>query len=135
MSLTEKQIKKYREKLKDSRYMKKAINGVAVKFLTGSAMVEPTYAEPETNDTEEKVMAKNSMQDLNDHLFERIEWLTDKDNVKGAELEEEIKRTEAVVKVAVQIAKNAEILLKAKALVKDTNGKISIPTMLEDKAK
>jgi hypothetical protein len=79
-------------------------------------------------------MAKNSIHDLNDHLFERIEWMTDRD-VKGEELAEEIRRTEAVVKVAMQIAHNANILLKAKMLADQANGKIKLPAMLEDKAK
>jgi hypothetical protein len=76
--------------------MEKAITGIAERFLTGYAeqvttpyMVKP-YAEPEINNTEEKEMVKNSLYDLNDHLFERIEWLTDRD-VKGEELTEEIK--------------------------------------------
>jgi hypothetical protein len=68
LPLTEKQVKEYREKLRDSEYVEKAIGGVAEKFLTGSA-IEPTYAEPETNDTEEKEMARNSLYDLYDREF------------------------------------------------------------------
>ncbi|MDR1902557.1 MAG: hypothetical protein LBQ88_09790, partial [Treponema sp.] len=112
MSLTEKHIEEYRKKLRDGKYMERAISGVAEKFLTESAMVI-SYAEPEINDTEEKEMAKNSLYDLNDHLFERIEWLTDQD-IKGEALYEEIRRTEAVVKVAEQINKNSNLLLRAK---------------------
>jgi predicted transcriptional regulator len=79
-------------------------------------------------------MAKNSLYDLNDHLFERIEWLTDRE-IKGEELAEEIKRSEAVVKVSTQILNNANLLLKAKQVADNANGKMRIPTMLDDKTK
>jgi hypothetical protein len=134
MSLTEKQIEEYREKLRDERYMKRAINGVAEKFLAEYAMVKLPYAEPEINNTEEKEMAKDSLYDLNNHLFERIEWLTDRD-IKGEKLLEEIKRTEAVVKVSVQIINNANLLLKAKTIADNANGKMKMPAMIEDKTK
>jgi hypothetical protein len=75
---------------------------------------------------------KNSLYDLNDHLFERIEWLTDRD-VKDEELVEEIKRSDAVVKVSMQILKTAEVLIKAKSLVDNAQGEIKLPYMLEDK--
>ncbi|MDR3061268.1 MAG: hypothetical protein LBU57_04030 [Dysgonamonadaceae bacterium] len=133
MPLTEKRIEEYRKKLRDSEYMEMAINGVAGKLSTGYAMVIP-YTEPEINNMEEKEMAKNSLYDLNDHLFERIEWLTDRE-VKGEDLTEEIKRSEAVVKVSTQILNNANLLLKAKTIADNANGKIRMPTMLEDKPK
>jgi hypothetical protein len=91
-------------------------------------------AEPEINNTEEKEMAKNKLLDLNDHLFERIEWLTDQD-VKGNELTEEIKRTEAVVKVSEQIIKNADLIHRATLSVAKFGGKIKLSTMIEDKPK
>jgi hypothetical protein len=137
---TEKQIAEYRKKLRDSGYMKTAINGVAEKFLAGYARrVKPPslakpYAEPETSAKEENEMAKNSLYDLNDHLFERIEWLTDRD-VKGEELAEEIRRTEEVVKASAQIVNIANLLLKAKMVGDNANGKIKMPAMLEDKTK
>jgi hypothetical protein len=136
MSLTNKQIEEYRKKLEDREYMARAIDGIAEKFSTGYAMVEPSYvepdAEPEINETEEKEMAKNSLYDLNDHLFERIEWLTDRD-IKGEELTEEIRRTEEVVKASAQIVSVANLLLKAKTIADNANGKIKMPAMLEDK--
>jgi hypothetical protein len=79
-------------------------------------------------------MAKNSLNDLADHLFERIEWLTDRD-IKGAELTEEIERTEEVVKASAQIVNIANTFIKAKALADNSNGKIKLPTMLEDKSR
>jgi hypothetical protein len=134
MPLTEKQIEEYRKKLRNSEYMEKAISGIAEKFLTGYVMGKPIPAEPEINNTEGKEMAKNSLYDLNDHLFERIEWLTDRD-VKGEELLEEIKRTEAVVKVSTQILNNANLLLKAKTVAENASGKMKMPAMIEDKTK
>jgi hypothetical protein len=133
MSLTAKQIEEYRKKLRDREYMEMAINGVAKKLSAGSAMVI-SYAEPEINNTEGKEMAKDSLYDLNNHLFERIEWLMDRD-IKGEELAEEIKRTEAVVKVSAQIINNANLLLRAKTIADSANGKIKMPTMIEDKLK
>jgi hypothetical protein len=135
MSLTKKQIEEYRKKLRDSEYMREAINGIADKLSelpSWHAAAEPPYAEPEINNTEEKEMAKNSLYDLNDHLFERIEWLTDQE-VKGKDREEEIKRSEMVVKVSMQIQNNAMLLLKAKELAVNAGVKIKMPTMLEDK--
>jgi hypothetical protein len=79
-------------------------------------------------------MAKNSLYDLNDHLFERIEWLTDRE-VKGEQLAEEIRRTEAVVKASAQIVNAANLLLKAKAIADNAHGEITIPIMLKDKAR
>jgi hypothetical protein len=135
MSLTKKQIEEYREKLRDSEYMGKAINGIADKLSelpSWRAAAELPPAEPKINTVEEKEMAKNSLYDLNDHLFERIEWLTDHD-VKGKDLEEEIKRSEMVVKVSMQIQNNAMLLLKAKELAVNAGVKMKMPAMLEDK--
>jgi hypothetical protein len=91
-------------------------------------------AEPEIDNTEEKEMAKNRLLDLNDHLFERIEWLTDRD-VKGEELTEEIKRTETVIKVSEQIIKNAALIHRATLSVARFGGKIKLPPMIEDRSK
>jgi hypothetical protein len=134
MSLTEKQIEEYREKLRDREYMGTAITGIAKIVSTGYAMAKQPDAEPEINNTEGEEMAKNNVQDLCDHLFERIEWLADRD-VTGAELTEEIKRTEAIVKVSVQLVNIANAVTKAKTVAGNSNGKIKLPAMLEDKPK
>jgi hypothetical protein len=83
---------------------------------------------------EEKEMAKNSLYDLADHLFERIEWLGDRD-IKGEELVEEIKRTENIVKASTQIVNIANTLLKAQMVTDNAKGKMKLPGMLEDKSK
>lgn len=55
---------------------------------------------------------KNSLQDLNNYLFESLECIND-DDLTDEELEKEIKRSEAVTKVASTIINNAEVQLKA----------------------
>lgn len=51
---------------------------------------------------------KNSLQDLNNYLFESLERIND-DDLTDEELEKEIKRSEAVTKVASTIINNAEV--------------------------
>lgn len=55
---------------------------------------------------------KNSLIDLNNHLFEQLERLGDED-VKGKKLEEEITRSEAITDVAKQVISNAALVLEA----------------------
>ena len=55
---------------------------------------------------------KNSLQDLSNYLFESLERIND-DDLTDEELEKEIKRSEAVTKVANTIINNAEVQLKA----------------------
>jgi len=55
---------------------------------------------------------KNKLTDLNNHLFEQLERLND-DDLKGSELEEELKRTKGIVTVASQIISNADVMLQA----------------------
>lgn len=58
---------------------------------------------------------KNSMLDLYNHLMLQIETLTDED-LKGEELQEAIKRSTAVTKVADTMIANAGVVLKAEQL-------------------
>ena len=55
---------------------------------------------------------KNTLGDLNNHLFAQLEKLND-DDLNGQELESEIKRSEAMAKIADQIIKNGELQFKA----------------------
>jgi len=55
---------------------------------------------------------RNTLNDLNNYLFEAIERLED-DELTEEELEKEIKRSEAVTKVAGTIINNANIQLQA----------------------
>ena len=56
---------------------------------------------------------KNTLADLNNYLFESIERLQD-DELSAEELEKEIKRSEAVQKVAKTIIDNGSLALQAK---------------------
>ena len=55
---------------------------------------------------------KNTLADLNNHLFAQIERLGDED-LKGEELMQEIQRADAITDVATQIISNANLVLKA----------------------
>jgi hypothetical protein len=57
-------------------------------------------------------MAKSKLSDLNDHLFEEIEWLMDRD-VKGEALKEEIMRSEAVTRAALTVVAADRLALDA----------------------
>lgn len=58
---------------------------------------------------------KNTLGDLNNHLFAQLERLNDED-IKGEALEEEMERAKAVTNIAKEIISNANTLLKAKEL-------------------
>jgi hypothetical protein len=58
---------------------------------------------------------KNTLTDLNNHLFAALERLSDED-IAGELLETEINRAGAIGDVAVSIIKNGELLLKASVL-------------------
>lgn len=55
---------------------------------------------------------KNTLGDLNNHLFAQLEKLND-DDLSGEELEAEIKRSEAMAKISDQIIKNGELQYNA----------------------
>jgi len=54
---------------------------------------------------------KNTLTDLNNHLFEELERLND-DELTGEEIEKELKRAEGMTKIATQIVQNAELAYK-----------------------
>lgn len=56
---------------------------------------------------------KNTLSDLNNHLFMTLERLNDEDLCQE-NLEEEINRSKAIVNVAKAITENASIILDAK---------------------
>lgn len=55
---------------------------------------------------------KNRLSDLNNHLFAQLERLSDED-LSAEQIEQEVKRTDAIVSVSEQIVRNADIQLKA----------------------
>lgn len=75
---------------------------------------------------------KNTLGDLNNHLFEQLERLNDED-IKGEELQEEIGRAKAVSDIAAKIIANGALVLQAKRIQADTLGRkdTKMPGMLE----
>ncbi|QPC87115.1 hypothetical protein GA830_10455 [Mesorhizobium sp. NBSH29] len=59
---------------------------------------------------------KNRITDLNDHLFAQMERLAE-EGLTGDKLEDEIKRSDSMVKVADQIVENARLGIQAATLV------------------
>lgn len=61
---------------------------------------------------------KNKLSDLNNHLFAQLERMADED-MSAEQIEQEVKRAGAVVSVADQISRNADLQLKAAKLFAD----------------
>jgi hypothetical protein len=59
---------------------------------------------------------KNKLSDLNDHLFAQLERLSDEE-LTPEQIEVESKRGEALVNIADQIIRNAELTFKASTFV------------------
>lgn len=75
---------------------------------------------------------KNTLGDLNNHLFAEMERLSD-ENLTGDKLAEEIQRSVAVQGVAEQIIENANLVLKAQMAYLNTVGvkeQTAMPKML-----
>ena len=80
-------------------------------------------------------MTKNTLNDLNNHLFAQLERLSDED-LKGEELQEELNRSKAVSDVAKNIVSNGNLILQAhkfKDERMDANN--HLPEMLDNKEK
>ena len=73
---------------------------------------------------------RNTLTDLNNHLFEQLERLNDEE-LTDEQLEKEIKRTDAMKDIATQIIANANIVLKATELnMEYSRGDVAVPQML-----
>lgn len=76
-------------------------------------------------------MPRNTLGDLNNHLFAQLERLSDEE-IKGEELQEEIRRAHAVTGVAREIIANGKLVLEAKKFEDEKLDVNSEPTkMLE----
>jgi hypothetical protein len=77
------------------------------------------------------VKVKNTLGDLNNHLFAQLERLSDED-IKGDALGEEIKRAKAVTSIAHQIISNGSLVLNAQKFHTEFKSKdLQKPKMLE----
>lgn len=66
---------------------------------------------------------KNKLSDLNDHLFAQLERLAD-EGMDADQLDQEVKRAEAIVAVADQITGSADLQLKAAKLFAEHGGAV-----------
>jgi conserved domain protein len=75
---------------------------------------------------------RNTLGDLNNHLFAQLERLNDEE-ITGEKLEDEIIRSKAVIGVSKQIIANANVVLKAKSIELEygKNNEKEMPKMLE----
>lgn len=74
---------------------------------------------------------RNTLGDLNNHLFSQLERLSDED-LSGEKLKEEIGRAKAVTSVASQIIANGSLVLEAIKISDDMmSADTALPKMLE----
>jgi hypothetical protein len=69
------------------------------------------------------VNMKNKLTDLNNHLFAQLERLSDED-LSGEQIADEVKRADAVVAVADQIVRNADLQLKAVTILANHGARV-----------
>ncbi|MCM1190539.1 MAG: hypothetical protein NC541_14750 [bacterium] len=74
---------------------------------------------------------KNTLQDLNNHLFEQLERLNDEE-LSGEQLEQELKRADGMAKIAAQIIENGELAFKTMVHMDEYgyNARHVVPSML-----
>ena len=74
---------------------------------------------------------KNTLEDLNNHLFAQLERLNDEE-LKTEDLEKEIERSKAVTSVATKIIENGSLVLQARKFVDGAfSANTKLPKMLE----
>lgn len=77
---------------------------------------------------------KNKLSDLNNHLFAQLERLGE-EGLTPEQVETEAARTDAIVSVAEQIVKNADLQLKAAMLIANHGDRfVPMLPMIEGKA-
>ena len=72
---------------------------------------------------------KNSLGDLNNHLFEALERLNDTAEAQGERLKEEVLRSETIVKIARGITETTKLSLDIKKHFDEYNPNNSIPVL------
>ncbi len=74
---------------------------------------------------------KNTLGDLNNHLFAQLERLGEED-LKGEELQEEMERAKSISGIAKTIIENASLVLDAQKAMNDRmDADAKLPKMLE----
>lgn len=74
---------------------------------------------------------KNTLGDLNNHLFAQLERLSDED-LAGDDLVREIKRARAITSLASQVVAGGQLMLRAKQFQDNANGAdATVPKLLE----
>lgn len=73
---------------------------------------------------------RNTLGDLNNHLFVQLERLGDED-VKGEELKEEINRSKAIMGIAKNIIDNGSLVLESQKFMDDRFNNQDLPKMLD----
>ncbi|HAL08938.1 MAG TPA: hypothetical protein DCO67_03100 [Staphylococcus sp.] len=73
---------------------------------------------------------RNTLGDLNNHLFAQLERLSDED-IKGEELKEEINRSKAMMGVAKNIIDNGSLVLESQKFIDDRFNNEELPKMLD----
>ncbi|MCO5477951.1 hypothetical protein NG891_14475 [Enterococcus gallinarum] len=63
-------------------------------------------------------MPRNTLADLNNHLFEQLERLNDEE-IQGKALQEELDRAQSISLISDKIIKNADVQLRAVKLSKE----------------
>ena len=78
---------------------------------------------------------KNTLNDLNNYLFEQLERLND-DEISEEQLERELRKADSIVKVADKIIQNGELAFKTMQHMDQygyTSSNRTVPPMLETK--
>lgn len=74
---------------------------------------------------------RNTLGDLNNHLFAQLERLSDED-IKGEELREEVNRSKAIMGIAKTIIDNGNLVLESQKFIDEKfNDNGSLPKMLD----
>ena len=82
-------------------------------------------------------MTRNSLEDLNNHLFEQLERLNDED-LQNDQLDREIRRANGMTAIAETIIKNGRLALEASEFIAEYGvgrDAMMLPNMLREQEK